>query len=132
VTLPGSAVGLSPAPPVAQLVPATGPPLAVLGTVVLAAAFYAVTVHVAARFVLGEVPLRPALGVGVVLAVVSFLLRSHGVALVAGASLLVDAAAIKSLYALDWRPTAWVTLAHFAVSVVLGYALVNLVGLLVG
>ncbi len=115
---------------VAQLDPASGPPLAVAGTFLLATAFYALTAHVAARYVLGEVPVPPAVGVGVVLAALSLLLRAYGPAVVIATSLAVDVAAIRTLYGLGWRPTAAVALVHYAVSAILGLTLFNLVRLL--
>lgn len=129
---PAHAVGVQHLRPVATLQPdpATGPPLAVLGTFVLAALFYGVTAHLAARYVLGEVPLAPAAGVGVVLAAVALLLRSFGPAPVIAASLAVDFAAIRTFYGLGWRETALVTLAHYALGAILGITLFNLVRLL--
>ena len=114
----------------AQLDPATGPPLAVLGTFLVAAGFYALTAHLAARYVLGTVPVRPALGVGVVLAAVALALRSFGPAPVIAASLAADVAAIKGLYRLAWRQTALVAVVHYTVSAILGITLFNLVRLL--
>jgi hypothetical protein len=114
----------------AQIDPAAGPPLAILGTVLLAALFYGVTAHLAARYVLGSVPPVPAAGVGVVLAGTALLLRSFGPAPVIVVSLAMDVIAIKRFYALDWRPTAVVTLAHYALSAILGITLFNLVRLL--
>jgi hypothetical protein len=116
---------------VAPLDPATGPPLAVAGTLLVAVGFYAATAHLAARYVLGSAPVLPAVGVGVVLGVVAFLLRSVGPAPVIAASLAADVAAIKALYGLEWRPTAFVAVVHYALSAVLGVALYNLVRLLV-
>lgn len=117
-------------PAVAQLEPATGPPVAVFGTFLLAAAFYALTAHVAARYVLGSVPLLPAAGVGLVLAGVSLLLRSYGPASVITASLLADVVVINRLYGIDWRPTVLVAVVHYTVSAILGITLFNLVRLL--
>lgn len=116
--------------PALQLDPATGPPTAVAGTFLLTAFFYALTAHVAARYVLGSVSVLPAAGVGVVLAAVSLLLGPFGPAPVIAISLAVDVAAIKGFYELDWRDTALVTLVHYAVSVILGITLFNLVRLL--
>jgi hypothetical protein len=115
---------------IAQLEPATGPPLAVLGTFLLAASFYALTAHIAARYVLGEVSGRPAIGVGAVLAVVALLLQSFGPAPVIAASLTADVVAIKTLYRLGWRSTTLVALVHYTVSAILGITLFNLVRLL--
>lgn len=114
----------------AALDPATGPPLAVAGTFLLALTFYALTAHVAARWVLGSVPFGPAVGVGVALAAVAFLLRDVGPAPVIVVSLAVDAAAIRVLYDLEPRETAMVALAHYAVAAILGITLFNLVRLL--
>lgn len=115
---------------IAQLDPATGPPQAVAGTFLLAALFYALTAHLAARYVLGSVPLLPATGVGLVLAAVALLLRSFGPAPVIAASLAVDVVAIRGFYGLSWRETGLVTLAHYALSAILGITLFNLVRLL--
>lgn len=113
-----------------QIDPATGPPQAVVGTFLVATGFYALTAHLAARYVLGDVPILPAVGVGVVLAVVALLLRSVGPAPVIAVSLAADVVAIKQFYRLDWRPTALVALAHYTVSAILGITLFNLVRLL--
>ena len=115
---------------VAQLDPATGPPLAVAGTFLLAAAFYALTAHLAARYVLGTVPVLPAVGVGVALAAVALALRPVGPAPVIAVSLAVDAVAIKLLYGLAWRRTAMVALAHYGLAAILGITLFNLARLL--
>lgn len=114
----------------AQPDPATGPPLAVLGTFLLTGAFYALTAHIAARYVLGDVPVKPALGVGLVLAVVALLLRSFGPAPVIAVSLAIDVGAIKSLYRRNWRHTLLVAVAHYTVSAILGITLYNVVRLL--
>lgn len=114
----------------AQLEPATGPPVAVAGTFLLTAAFYTLTAHLAARFVLGSVPLAPAVGVGLTLAVVALVLRPVGPATVIAVSLAVDAAAIKVFYGLDWRPSMLVTLVHYTVAALLGITVFNLVRLL--
>jgi hypothetical protein len=117
-------------PAVAQLDPASGPPLAVVGTFLLATAFYALTAHIAARYVLGSVPIRPAAGVGVVLAGVALVLRSFGPATVIAVSLAADVAAINRLYGVDWRPTLLVAVVHYTVSALLGLTLFNLLRLL--
>ncbi|MFB6354861.1 MAG: hypothetical protein ABEJ92_12345 [Halobacteriales archaeon] len=115
---------------VGQLAPASGPAAAIAGTVLLAAGFYALTAHLAARYVLGSVPVRPAVGVGVVLAVVALLLRPFGPAPVIATSLAIDVAAIKGFYRVGWRATALVAVTHYTVSAILGITLFNLVRLL--
>ncbi len=64
------------------------------------------------------------------LAAVAFLLRSFGPAPVIAASLSIDLVAIKRFYDLDWRPTVLVTVAHYALSAILGITLFNLARLL--
>lgn len=115
---------------ITQLDPATGPPSAVLGTFLLAAIFYALTAHVAARYVLGQAPVAPAIGVGVTLAAVVLLLGEAGPATVIGVSLAVDVAAIRLLYRLAWRQTGLVALVHYTVAAILGITLFNLARLL--
>ncbi|WP_267641616.1 DUF7473 family protein [Haloarchaeobius amylolyticus] len=114
----------------AQLDPATGSPVAFLGTFLLAALFYAVTLHIAARNVLGSVPVKPAFVVGPLLAAVSLLLQRRGPAVVIPVLLLLDAFAIHWVYGLDRRETAFVAVIHYTVAVILGFTLYNLVALL--
>lgn len=116
--------------------------LAALGTVLVGWVFYAVTLHLAATFFIGDVPTQPAATAGVVPAVVMVLLSGYvsweaslvsqdvDVALVLVAVLFADALAIAYAYDLSWRPTAALTGLHLAFSVVLGFALYNLAVLL--
>lgn len=119
------AVGLAVDPVVlAQSVdPAAGTLLQYVGTFVLAALFYALTAHVAARFVLGETPLKLALGVGVAPAFASILLQQYGFLVVAPAALLLDFAAFHALYRIRFRTAAIAAIMHFTVSVIVGVAL---------
>jgi hypothetical protein len=118
-----------------------GGPLAVVVTFLVAWLFYAVTLHLAATFFIGEVPSQRAAYAGVAPAVVSILLQRYGVA--AGGpippgvgvavtivvTLLADALAISRSYRTSWKPTAALTMLHFAFATVLGVALNNLFGL---
>ena len=117
---------------VLQLAPVSGPPLAVIGTFVLAAVFYGTTAYLAARYVLGEAPVLPAAWVGVILAAVALLLGPFGPLTVIAVSLAVDLVAIKGLFGLEWRETALVTLGHYVLGAILGVAVFNLVRLLSG
>jgi hypothetical protein len=115
--------------------------LAFVVTLLLARLFYAVTLHLAATFFIGEVPSQRAAYAGAVPAVVSILLGrwgiegvgfvspSLGVAVVLVATLVADAIAISSVYRISWRPTAALTLLHLAFAPVLGVALNNVFGL---
>jgi len=103
--------------------------------------FYAVTLHLAATFFIGEVRSQRAAYAGAVPAVVSLLLERYGVAsvgfvspalgvgIVVVATVLADAAAISAVYDLPRRATAALTLLHVAFATVLGIALINLFGM---
>ncbi|MDZ7700967.1 MAG: hypothetical protein U5J98_02245 [Halobacteriales archaeon] len=119
-----------PGPLPLQLAPASAPLTAIVGTFLLALAFYAATAFLAARYVLGSAELLPSAGVGVVLATVSLLLGPFGPAVAIVVSLAADVVAINRFLGLDRRDTALVTLAHYVLSAVLGVALFNLVRLL--
>ncbi len=114
--------------------------VAVLGTILLGWAFYAVTLHLAATFFVGDVPTQPAAAAAIVPAVVSLLLGQYGlsgrtlvspgvdfvIALVA--ILGADALAIGYAYELDWKPAAIVAVLHFAFAVALVIPLNNIFG----
>lgn len=112
--------------PVLQLDPVSGTPLAILGTFLLATAFYAVTAHIAARYVLGEVPFSRALLVGIVPALAVVILQRFGPALVIGLSLLADFLAIQWIYRLTPGRAGLVAIVHYTVSAILGITLFNL------
>jgi hypothetical protein len=114
----------------AQLDPAAGSLAAVVGTFLLAVSFYALTAHIAARYVLGDVRFRRALLVGVVPAVVSLLLQRYGPAVTILMTLLADFFAIRGAYRLGNRLAGLVALVHYTVTAILGITLVNLIGLL--
>ena len=104
--------------------------------------FYAVTLPLAATFFLGDVPSQLAAYVSPVPAAVSILLGRWGlepvgvvspelgVVIAVSVTLTADGLAIASVYGLDRRSTAVLTLLHFAFATVLGIALGNLFGFL--
>jgi hypothetical protein len=114
--------------------------LAIAVTLLVAWLFYAVTLHLAAVFFIGDVPSQRAAKASVAPVVVSLLLEQYGLgetALVApGADLLIaalatlvaDAVAISYSYRLSWPPTVVLTLLHFAFATMLGFALNNIFG----
>jgi hypothetical protein len=124
-----------------QADPTGGGLLAVVVTFLLVALFYAVTLHLAATFFIGDVPSQRAAKVAPVPAVVSLLLQQYGlrsvgvvdpgfgVAITILATLIADAIAISFVYRLEWSSTVPLTLLHFAFAVVLGFALNNIFGL---
>lgn len=107
-------------------------PVAVAGTIGSLALFLSLTAHIAARNVLGDVPPVNALGVGILPAVIASLPRTIGLSPYVAIllALLVDASAIKLLYGKEWKLTAYITLIHAVVSVILGAIVVSLVLLL--
>lgn len=105
---------------------AGGGPLALLVTFLLAAAFYAVTLHLAAVFFVGEVPSQLAAKVAPVPAVVSLLLQQYGAAVVIPMTLLGDLVAVSAVYRLRLRSAVTLVLLHFAFATALGLALRNL------
>jgi hypothetical protein len=123
-----------------QTDPTGGGIFALVVTFLLTALFYAVTLHLAATFFIGDVPSQRAAYVGPVPAAVSILLGRYGVesvgfvspslgiAIVLSATLLADAIAISASYRISWRPTAVLTALHLAFASVLGFALNNIFG----
>ncbi|WP_247010235.1 DUF7473 family protein [Halorientalis litorea] len=114
--------------------------LAIVVTFLVVALFYAVTLHLAATFFIGDVPSQHAATVAPVPAVVSILLQQYGTtafgplspSLGAGVAILVtlvaDAIAISYVYRLKWSSTIPLTLLHFGFAAVLGFALNNIFG----
>ena len=120
-----------------------GGPLALLVTFLVTALFYAVTLHLAATFFIGDVPSQRATYAAPVPAAVSILLQQYGrggapvdvaPSLLVGVALLVtlaaDLLAVSLAYRLKLRSAAPVVLLHFAFAAVLGIALGNLLGVL--
>lgn len=115
--------------------------LAVAVTFLVLSAFYAVTLHLAATFFVGDVESQRAAYVGPVPAAVSILLgrygleaapfvsRELGVLVVLVMTLIADAIAISRSYDLSAGPTTVLTALHLAFTVVLGVALNNIFGL---
>jgi len=102
--------------------------LAVAGTAALFALFLSLTAHLAARNVLGDVPIRNAFLVGPVpaaIAVVAGALDLPSIPAVVVA-LLLDAALVRYVYDLDRRLTAAVTGIHAVVSIILGSIIFSL------
>jgi len=107
-----------------------GGPLAIVVTFLLTALFYAVTLHLAAVFFLGDVPSQRAVAVSPVPAIVTILLTRYGAEVVVPVTLLGDLIAISAVYRVRWRTAAILTLLHFAFAAILGFALGNLLGVL--
>jgi hypothetical protein len=116
-----------------------GGPLAIVVTFLLVAAFYAVTLHLAATFFIGDVPSQRAATAAPAPALVSLLLQRYGqtagivspslgVLVTVVATLVADAIAISFVYRLRWSSAIPLTLLHFGFAALLGVALNNLFG----
>jgi hypothetical protein len=103
-------------------------PVAVVVTFLVATVFYAVTLHLAATFFVGDVPTQLAATVAPVPAAVSLLLQQWNPLVVLAVTLLGDGLAIAYVYGLGRRETTALTLLHLAFATVLGLALLNLLG----
>ena len=123
---PGPGPGPGPATPLPlQTDPGTGV-LPVAGTFATLALLLSVTTHVAARNVLGDVPVRNAFAVGPVPAAIAVVFTAlswpSGLAVVVAVA--ADALLIGRLYDAGRRLALLVTLIHAVVSVLVGTALV--------
>ncbi|ATW88485.1 hypothetical protein halTADL_1731 [Halohasta litchfieldiae] len=102
-------------------------PLAVIGTVGLLALFLALTAHLAARNVVGDVSASKALGVGLGPAVVSLLTQllpiPGGIGVLV--ALAVDGIAIDYLYDQPRRTSLRILAVHTIVTVLLGTVLIG-------
>jgi len=105
-----------------------GGPFALVVTFLLAVLFYAVTLHLAATFFIGDVPTQYAVRVAFAPAIVSFALQQWGPAVTLVATLSVDFAAVRWSYDIAWRPAVVVTLLHLAFFVALFIPLNNIFG----
>lgn len=103
-------------------------PVAVVVTFLVATVFYAVTLHLAAVFFLGDAPTQHAVAAAPVPALTSILLQQWGPAVVIPVTLLGDFVAIQFSYELELRGAAALTLLHFAFATVMGVAIANILG----
>jgi len=114
--------------------------LAVVVTLLLTWLFYAVTLHLAATFFIGDVPTQLAAKAAIAPAVVSMLLQqwgvssglvspSLGVLVVLVATVIADGMGISVSYRLSTKSAAPLVALHLAFAAVLGFALNNIFGL---
>lgn len=106
--------------------------LPVLATYALFALFVSATAFLAARNVLGDVPMAPALVVGPPLAAIAFLAATFEFNPFAAlaAALVVDVGLLSYLYDVRGKLAGYVVLIHFVVSVLLGAILFGVAALL--
>jgi hypothetical protein len=107
-----------------------GGPLAVVVTFLLAWLFYAVTLHLAATFFVGDVTHQRAAAASLPPAIVSILLQRYDPIVFLPVSLLGAVLAIHFVYRLRFRTATVLGLLHLAFATALGLALYNLIGYL--
>jgi hypothetical protein len=111
-----------------SLDPTGGGPFALLVTLLVATAFYAITLHLAAVFFVGDVATQRAVMAAPVPAITSILLQQWGPEVVIPVTLLGDFLAIRYSYKLPLRSSVALTALHFAFSVALIIPLNNIFG----
>ncbi|WP_254536630.1 DUF7473 family protein [Halomarina litorea] len=105
--------------------------LAIVVTFLVAWLFYAVTLHLAATFFIGDVPSQRAATAALAPAVVSMLFQlgslNDAIALFALFTLASVVAAIHVVYRVRWVTAGLLGLLHFAFALALGLALYNII-----
>ena len=104
--------------------------LALAVTFVVTTLFYAVTLHLAALWVLGEAPHQRAVAVAPVPAALAMLFSPYGFAVVLPVSFVGAAVAIRQIYRLKTRSALILAAVHYAFAVVFGLAFGGLLGVL--
>lgn len=91
---------------------------------------FCLTLHIAARYVLGDVPVLNALA-GIVPAAIVFALTIAGYPIPAAVvAIVADVIAIQSVYRLSYRLAGAIAVVHFSVSIIIAFTLRNLLLLL--
>lgn len=121
--------GVSPAV-LAAVEPAAGTAVQFAGTLLGGWLLFAFTAHVAATYVLGDVPWRRAAIVGVVPAVVTVVLVRWSPLVIVPVTLAADFAAFHVVYRVKYRTAALVTVVHYVVSLAIVLLVANVLALL--
>lgn len=100
---------------------------AIVVTFLVTVVFYASTLHLAALWILGDVPHQRAVAVAPIPSVIVILFSSYGPLVVMPLSYLGAAIAIRQIYRLKTGAALLLTTFHFAIAAILGLALVRLV-----
>lgn len=117
-------------PAVLQIEPASGGPFTIAATFLLLSVLFGVTVHIAARYVLGDVPYTRALFVGPVPAAITLLLQDFSTGIMLTLGIAGDFIAIWRVYQVELRDAILITVVHYAVSVLLSITVASLLVLL--
>jgi hypothetical protein len=114
--------------PLQSVDPTGGGPVALVVTLLVATVFYAITLHLAAVFFVGDVATQRAVVAAPVPAITSILLQQWGPEVVIPVTLLGDFLAIRYSYKLPITSSVALTALHFAFSVALIIPLNNIFG----
>ncbi len=113
-----------------QIDPAAGGLLSLAGTFVLLSGLFALTAHIAARYVLGTVPVWRAGLVGPVPAAITLGLQQSPTIVMILLGVAGDFIAIWTVYRVRLREVALITGVHYTVSVILSITVASLIALL--
>lgn len=100
------------------------------GTLLAGWLLFTFTAHVAATYVLGDVPWKRAFAVGIVPAIVTVALIRYSPLLIVAVGLLADFAAVHVVYRVKYRTAGLVVVMHYVVSLALVLLAANLLALL--
>lgn len=91
---------------------------------------FCLTLHIAARYVLGDVPIGNALAGFIPAAIVVALTLADQPLPAAALAIAAEVIVVQSVYDVSYRRSGFITVVHFTVSFLLGFALQNLLALL--
>jgi hypothetical protein len=115
---------------VAQVQPAPGTLGQYVATFLGGWLLFAFTAHVAATYVLGDVPWKRAVLVGLAPAVVTIALVRYTPLVIVAVSLAADLAAVHAVYRVKYRTAALVVVMHYVVSLALVLLAANALAIL--
>ncbi len=107
-------------------------PIAILVTIGSFALFLTITAHIAARNVLGDVPIRDAFLIGPLPAIIAVIVTAFSLPSLGGLlfAIIGDVAVISKVYDQQIKLASYITLIHFVVSVILGTILYGVLALI--
>lgn len=103
-----------------------GGAFALVVTFLVTTLFYAVTLHLAALWILGDTPHQRAVAVAPVPAAIAIFFAPHGVLVVLPLSFLGAAVAIRQIYRLETPSALLLATFHYAIAVIVAFAFGNL------
>jgi len=116
--------------PLAQVQPAPGTLGQFVGTFLGGWLLFAFTAHVAATYILGDVPWKRAALVGLAPAVTTIALVRHSPLVIVAVSLAADFVAVHVVYRVKYRTAGLVVVMHYVVTLALVLLAANLLALL--